>query len=166
MGKKCKEFEVYGVQHRVGTTLTKIVLDDEPYSASELIVNNKRSVGRVYKLPIDNAEVLLYIDVFSKMSVIVNGIDVDTGKERVISAPGASFYVFLVLYAATFILILGGAIGGAINALGFYLSNAIYRSEKISKVQKILISIVLYIVLLVIEIILAYYVSAAFKSIR
>ena len=88
--------------------------------------------------------------------LVYEGRDVNTGNVYEVSKAAKWSWVFYILYIVNFVVLIGGAIGGAISGGMIALTIGISANKKNSTITNIIISTVLYLVVTVIEVLLAF----------
>lgn len=115
----------------------KVTINGEEYVLSQFKSNSFLGLLSEYKLPIDDANIILSYSV-SKYILVVDGKNYDTGKEYVlISNMPKITYIFIVLHAINFI---NGAVGICFACLGVSLTLKI-NCSKMPFIVKIILNI-------------------------
>lgn len=107
-----------------------------------------------YEIPLNGQNAILYLS-GGKPILTLDGIDCATGQPyEPIKIPGWN-WVFYVLYIINFIILIGGALGGAAWTGCAYLSARIASDQKKSMAVRVLLCVALYIGTSIVGLILA-----------
>ena len=121
-----------------------------------------------YELALGNQSAVLWVPSFRGENPVLtyNGINVLTGQGHELKKIPGWIYVFAVLYIIDFVVLLGGALGGALNFAMYAFTNKIAVDTKKSPATRVVLCTVFYIVVTVVELIIAMLLGSAIASIR
>lgn len=116
-----------------------------------------------YELALGNQTAVIWAPAFrgEEPVLTLNGINVLTGQMHELKKIPGWIYVFAVLYIVDFILLLGGALGGALNFAMYAFTNKIAVDTKKSPATRVVLCTVFYIVVTVVELIIAMLLGSA-----
>ncbi len=147
--------EVEGIPYKIEFKKNRVSVNGaEPVKLNKLKRSGNTWVTN-YTIPLQNKEVILHVSSFAKTVLSLDGVDCSTQQPyEEVKVPGW-IWVFIVLHALNFFLLIGGAIGGAIQVLVVYpmISVAANQKEKTSK--RVLICLGIWLLSTVLQFILA-----------
>ena len=132
-------FEAQNIPYKVEFKKNAVSINNaEPVKLNKL-TKKTNLLGTDYSMMIEGKEAVLHIRSFSAPVLSYDGRDCATGEEYIPAKVPAWTWVFVILHAIDFFLILGGALGGAIQALVIILIAAIASNPKMSTGVRILL---------------------------
>lgn len=147
-------FFVNGLEHTIRLKSFSAVLDGEVIKYKNLQKEKDAGLTR-YTLPVDGDNVYIYNRAYVGSSAVYNGIDLATGKEYITAPTPKWMIIFAILYLIDFIVLLGGAIGGLVNALGIAASVKIALNQNKSTGKRVLLCVLMFVGITVAEFIIA-----------
>lgn len=156
-------FVVNGLEHTLRLKGSSAVLDGKVFKFKNLQKENEAGLIR-YTLPVDSDKVYIYNRLYVGASAVYNGVDIATGKEYVAAPTPKWVIVFVVLYVIDFILLLGGAIGGIVNAVGVAVSAKIALNQEKTTAKRVLLCALIWVGFTVLEFVLAGVFASAFAA--
>lgn len=156
MGQVHEEWNVNvgeGTGYRVLLEKNMLTINDEEPVKLTKLKSKSGMLGVAYEVPLGLQTATLYM-YNGKATLAFNGVDCKTGQPYEPAKMPIWGWVFVVLYAANFFLIIGGAIGGAISAGFAVISASIAANTKMSTVVRVLICAGIYIAVTVVSLIL------------
>ena len=108
-----------------------------------------------YAIPLQDKEATLHISSFAQPVLSLDGRDCSTGEVyEPVKVPGW-VWVFIVLHALNFFLLIGGAIGGAIQALVIYPMISVAANTKKKTSTRVLTCLGMWLLSTVVQFFLA-----------
>lgn len=147
--------EVEGVAYKIEFIKNRVSVNGrEPVKLNKLKRTGNTWVTN-YSIPLQDKEAILHISSFAKPVLSFEGRDCRTKEVyEAVKVPGW-IWVFIVLHALNFFLILGGAIGGAIQAMVIYPMISIAANQKKKTSTRVLICLGIWLLSTVLQFILA-----------
>lgn len=152
-------------------TVWNVVVDDIPYKIeykkNQVSVNGGQSyalkklkkgnggLDTEYYVPVGDKEVVLHVRQFATPALTYEGKDCSTGEEYVPMKMAKWVWVFIILHAINFFLIIGGAVGGAIQGGVIYAMISVSADQKKSTSTRVLTCLAIWLISTVVEFILA-----------
>ncbi len=149
-----------------------VVVDEVPYkvtlAGNKISVNNGEPVkftklekaigegkGSNYIVPLGNEEAILRVSTYGGVALTMDGKDCLTGKEY--EAPKAPWWVWIhvVIHALGFIFLIGGAIGGAVQAGVDIMMLSVASDNSRNETMRIAICTGILVISLVLQFVLA-----------
>lgn len=110
-------FEAQNIPYRIEYEKNKISINNaEPVKLRKFTYKNADILGQDWSIPLEGTEAVLHIRAFRAPVLSYNGRDCATGEEYIPAKVPGWTWVFIILHAIDFFLILGGALGGGIQA--------------------------------------------------
>lgn len=125
-------FEAQNIPYKVEFSKNKVSINNEEPVKLNKLTKKSNLLGTDYSMMIEGKEAVLHIRSFSAPVLSYDGRDCATGEEYIPAKMPAWTWVFIILHAADFFLLLGGALGGAIQALVIILMASIASNTKMS----------------------------------
>jgi len=110
-------FEAQGVPYKVELKKNKVSVNDaEPVKLNKLKVKSN-FLETNYTMMIEGKEAVIHIGQFKAPVLSYDGKDCATGKEYISTKTPGWVWIFIVLHAIDFFILIGGAVGGMIQVL-------------------------------------------------
>lgn len=158
---KVWNIDVEGIPYKIEFEKNKVIINNgTPLKLKQLKKLSGSTVETNYELPIENGDVVLHIRT-SELILSYRNRDCETGEEYVpMTIPGWA-WVFVVLHALNFFLLLGGAVGGAIQGGVICLMLSISANPKKATGVKVLFCAGIWIVSTILQLLLVVMLFAA-----
>lgn len=145
--------EIDGIPYKIELAKNKITINDGESIPLSKFKNKSKVIYNEFNIPVAGKEMVLYSGVTGTV-LTMDGRDCATGKEYIAPVMPKWAWIFVVLYAVNFFLLIGGAIGGAISA-GFAWMTISVASSRQTTGKKFFICLGIYIGITIIEFFLA-----------
>jgi len=110
-------FEAQGVPYKIEVKKNKVSVNGaEPVKLNKLAVKSN-FLETNYTMMIEGKEAVIHIRQFGAPILSYDGIDCATGKEYIPKKVPGWVWIFVVLHAIDFFVLIGGAIGGMVQVL-------------------------------------------------
>lgn len=148
-------FEAQNVPYRVELSKNTLSINgDEPVKLSKL--SRKSTLLETnYSIMIEGKEAVLHIKQFGAPVLSYEGRDCATGEAYVPTKTPGWVWIFVVLHAIDFFLLIGGAIGGAVQVLVIAALAAVASNPKRSTGMRVLLCTGIWLLSTVAQFILA-----------
>lgn len=148
-------FEVQGIPYRVELKKNAISINGaEPVKLNKLA--RKSSLTEThYSIMIEGKEAVLHIKQFGAAVLSYDGRDCATGEAYIPSKMPGWAWVFIVLHAIDFFLLIGGAIGGIIQVLIISAIAAVSSNRKKATGVRVLVCVGIWLLSTIAQFILA-----------
>ena len=154
-----------GMSHSVALEKNKISIDGgEPVKINKYRSKESNMIVSVYQIPNNQGDDLKLCIKGKEPVLAVNGVNVATGENYAPDKMPGWIWVFYILFIIEFFLVMGGAIGGAINAGGAFFCSAIAVGKKMNGVAKFFACLGVFIAVSVVEVILAIVITGALNG--
>lgn len=154
--------ESQGMMHQVTVSGNKVTVDGNAPMKIKDLPKEKRKSATAITIPLSQMDsCILYRSSFTGDSLVHNGIDCKTGQPFVEESMPKWIWVFWAIYIADFILFLGGALGGAINAAAAIVTGSIAMKKNTSTGAKVIFCIVFCVIVTLVEIMGAFAIVGA-----
>lgn len=141
--------------HHVEFKKNKITIDGGvPQKIKEFPITRETGFQKV-NIQLDNEEVYLYISTFGQFALVQNGINLATGEAYDATPLPKWIWAFWALFIVDFVVVCGGAIGGALNFLGAGLVTKIVSKNEDSVGKRAALAALTWLGFTVVEIIIA-----------
>lgn len=133
------------MQYNVSFEKNKVTINNETKPLRKFKRKNHNMLVTAYEIPLGDCMALLYVSAQNSQQadLVINGTDVATGAPYEPIVLPKWIWAFYGLYIFNFIVLFGGAIGGAFQFLCAFATSAVVASKKITASQKIIISILI-----------------------
>lgn len=144
-----------GVSYKIEFVKNQIIINNgEPTKLRKFKAKSKfASVD--YFIPIGGKEAVLHVKSYAQPELVLDGVDCATGKAYVPTKMPGWCWVFIILHAINFGLILGGAIGGALAMLMVTLTMSVAANNKSTGVR-VATCIAIWVVSTLVELFIAF----------
>lgn len=148
-------FEVQSIPYRIELKKNKVSVNGtEPVPLNKL-TKKSNLIETNYSIMIEGKEAVLHIRPFATPALSYDGRDCATGQEYVpMKVPGWA-WIFVFLHGIDFFLLIGGAIGGALQAFIIIAMMSIASDTKKSTGTRVLACTGIWLVSTVVQFILA-----------
>lgn len=109
---------------------------------------------QIYEVPVAGHTAELHMDFMGKKTLVYEGIDCATGAAYIPFKMPAWGWVFVVLHAINFFLLIGGAIGGVIDVLLLGWTAKIAGNSQAKILTRVLKCIAIYVIATIIQLLL------------
>ena len=123
-----------------------------------------KAFEQIYTVPVADKTAEMHVDYFGKRTLVYDGVDCTTGEVYVPFKMPAWGWVFVVLHAINFLLLIGGAIGGVLDVLLIGWTARIAGSQQGKTAGKVFKCIGIYVVSTIIELILVIFLAGVLYS--
>lgn len=148
-------FEVQGIPYRVELKKNKVSVNNaEPVKLSKL-ARKSNLLGTNYSMMIEEKEAVLHITQFGAPVLSYDGRDCATGEEYIPRKVPGWAWVFIILHAIDFFLLVGGAIGGVIQVLVIAAMASVASNTKKSTGMRVLVCVGIWLLSTIAQFILA-----------
>jgi hypothetical protein len=156
-----------------------IVVDDVPYKITlvknKIKVNNGEPIkytklnkakgegkGANYEVPVGNRKAILRINTYTSPVLTLDGRDCSTGE--VYEEPQMPWWVFIhiILHAVGFFVLIGGALGGAIQGGVIAVLSMVASNKKKSTGYRVAVCTLIVSISLITQFVLAYFLATTF----
>ena len=153
--EKVWNIEVEGVPYRITFAKNQVTVNSaEPVKLGKL-KKTGNSWETHYSIPIADKEAVLHIKQFGAPVLSFQGRDCSTGEEYVPAKIPGWVWIFVVLHALDFFLLIGGAIGGALQVLVIGIMISVSTNQKKSTAVRVLTCLGIWLVSSIVQFILA-----------
>lgn len=147
--------EVEGVPYKIELKKNKISINGrEPMKLNKLLKTGN-TWETTYRVPLDGKEALLHVRQFSAPALSFQGKDCSTGEEYVPMKVPGWVWIFIVLHAIDFFILIGGAIGGALQFLVIALMVSASANTKKKTSVRVLSCVAIWLLSTIVQFILA-----------
>ena len=148
-------FEVQGIPYRIELKKNAVSINGaEPVKLNKL--SRKSNIMETnYTMMIEGKEAVLHIRQFGAPILSYDGRDCATGEEYIPRKVPAWAWVFIVLHAIDFFLLIGGAIGGVIQALIITAIASVASNTKKSTGARVLACVGIWLLSTIVQFVLA-----------
>lgn len=148
--------DVEGIPYKVVFEKNQITINSgAPLKLKQLKKVGSSMVETSYALPIENQDVVLHIRQSMEPILSVRGKDCTTGEEYVpLKVPGWA-WIFVALHLLNFVFLIGGAVGGALQAAVIIFIMAASANPKKSTGTRVLICAGIWLLSTVLQFLLA-----------
>lgn len=152
-------FEVQGMPYKVELKKNKVSVNNaEPVKLTTLA--RKSSFWEThYSMMIEGKEAVIHIKQFASPVLSYDGKDCATGEEYVPTKVPAWAWIFIVLHAVDWIFLIGGALGGVIQALIIAAIASVSSNTKKSTGTRVLVCLVIWLLSTAVQFVLALWLS-------
>ncbi|MBQ4271608.1 MAG: hypothetical protein II718_07255 [Clostridiales bacterium] len=155
-----------GMSHTVTLEKNKISIDgSDPVKINKYRSKESNMIVSVYQIPNNQGDDLKLCIKGNEPVLAINGINVSTGEKYAPDKMPGWIWVFYILFIIEFFLIMGGAIGGAINAGGAFICSGIAVNRKMNGVAKFFACLGVFVLFTVIDVVLAIVITGALNGI-
>lgn len=153
-------FEVQGMPYKVELKKNKVSINNaEPVKLTTLA--RKSSFWEThYSIMIEGKEAVIHIKQFASPVLSYDGKDCATGEEYVPTKVPAWAWIFIVLHAVDWIFLIGGALGGVIQALIIAAIASVSSNTKKSTGTRVLVCLVIWLLSTAVQFVLASWLSS------
>ncbi len=110
-------FDAQGIPYKIKLKKNKVSINGAEPVALDMFKRKSNFIGVNYSIMIEGKEAILHMRQFGAPVLSYDGRDCATGKEYTpVKVPGWT-WVFIVLHAIDFFFLIGGAVGGVVQAL-------------------------------------------------
>lgn len=154
-----------GMSHTVTLEKNKVSVDGgEPVKINKYRSKESNMIVSVFQIPNGQGDDLKLCIKGKEPVLARNGINVATGEEYAPDKMPGWIWVFYILFIIEFFLVIGGAIGGALNGGGAFICAGIAVNKKMNGVAKFFACLGVFVVFTVIEVILAIAITGALNG--
>lgn len=147
--------EIQGIPYKVELKKNKVSVNNaEPVKLTKLA--KKSSLWEThYSIMLEDKEAVLHIKQFSNPVLSYDGKDCATGEEYVPAKMPGWAWVFIVLHLVDWFLLIGGAIGGAIQGIVIAALVSVSSNTKKSTGMRVLVCVGILLLSTVVQLVLA-----------
>lgn len=153
--------ESQGITHQIKFSKNQIYIDAMEGMKLKEFQSKKINGHTEYAIPVNGDTFYFYVNPYTAPVLTHDGVDCKTNEPFVPTKLPKWIWVFWILYIIDFMLLCGGALGGAMNAGGACLSAAIASDKKKSTAAKVFICLGMWLVFTIIEFIVAFFATKA-----
>lgn len=147
--------EVEGIPYRIVFNKNKVSVNNaEPVKLGKL-PKTGNSFETHYSIPLAGKEAVLHIKQFGTPILSFEGRDCSTGEPYVPAKLPGWVWVFVVLHAIDFFLLIGGAIGAALQVLVISVMMSVSTNAKKSTTARVLTCLGIWLVSSIVQLIFA-----------
>lgn len=149
-------FAVQGIPYRIELKKNKVSVNGAEPVALNNFTKKSNLIETNYSMMIEGKEATLHIRQFSAPVLSYDGRDCATGEEYIPAKVPGWTWVFIVLHAIDFFFLIGGALGGALQALIAIAMASIASNTKMSTGVRVLACLGMWLVSTVVQFIIAF----------
>ncbi len=155
MKKQSWNVQINGFPYTIEASVKEVSVNPGETASFKKFKKSGSMFDQIYEIPVDGTSVYLHIDFFGKRTLVVDGIDCNTGEAFVpFKMPGWG-WIFVILHAINFFMLVGGAIGGVLAVLMLGLTARIASNSKDKTAVRVWKCIGLWLLATVLEFIFA-----------
>lgn len=153
--EKVWNFEVQGIPYRIELKKNKVSVNgNEPVKLNKL-ARKSSLLETNYSLMVEGKEAVIHIRQFGAPILSYDGKDCATGEEYVPAKVPGWAWIFIVLHAIDFFILIGGAIGAALQVLIIAAMAAVAANTKKSTAVRVLACVGIWLLSTIVQFILA-----------
>lgn len=154
--------EVQGVPYKIELKKNKVSVNgNEPVKLNKL-ARKSTFTETNYSIMIEGKEAVLHIRQFGGPILSYDGRDCATGEEYIPAKMPAWTWVFIVLHAIDFFLLIGGAIGAALQVLVIAAMASVASNTKKSTGMRVLACVGIWLLSTIVQVILAFWIVSLY----
>lgn len=153
--EKVWNFEVQGIPYRIELKKNKVSVNgNDPVKLNKL-ARKSSLLETNYSLMVEGKEAVIHIRQFGAPILSYDGKDCATGEEYVPAKVPGWAWIFIVLHAIDFFILIGGAIGAALQVLIIAAMAAVAANTKKSTAVRVLACVGIWLLSTIVQFILA-----------
>lgn len=155
-------FEVQGVPYKIELKKNKVSVNgNEPVKLTKLA--RKSSLMETnYSMMIEGKEAVIHIRQFGAPILSYDGKDCATGEAYVPAKVPGWAWIFIVLHAINFFVLIGGAIGAALQVLVIAAMAAVAANTKKTTAVRVLACVGIWLLSTIVQVILAFWIVSLY----
>lgn len=155
-------FEVQGVPYKIELKKNKVSVNgNEPVKLTKL-ARKSSLLETNYSIMIEGKEAVIHIRQFGTPILSYDGKDCATGEAYVPAKVPGWAWIFIVLHAINFFVLIGGAIGAALQVLIIAAMAAVAANTKKTTAVRVLACVGIWLLSTIVQVILAFWIVSLY----